>query len=105
MFPPSVYNDPKTTDIVIAAGRDMLDSPANVIIIERPHMGSEDFSYFQEEIPDAIFMLGCGAPGEDRGALHTATLNIHEDALLCGVKVLSRVATLICGGYGEPIDS
>jgi len=102
---PSVYNDPGTTDAVIAAGRDMLISPDNVIIIERPHMGSEDFSYFQEEIPGAIFMLGCGVPGEDRGALHTATLNLHEDALLCGVKVLSRVATMICGGGGQAMDS
>ncbi len=94
---PSVHNDPDLTETVIRAGREMLGAPEDVLPIPRPHMGSEDFAYFQEEIPGAMFMLGCGVSGEDRGALHTASLDIHEDALSRGVKVFSRVASLICG--------
>ena len=94
---PSVYNDPELTEKVISAGKEMLCNPEDVLIIEKPHMGSEDFSYFQEEIPGAIFMLGCGAPGEDRGALHTPTLNIHDGALIHGIKVFAGIASLYCG--------
>ncbi len=98
---PAVYNDPDLTETVIHAGGRMLGSPEDVLMIPKPHMGSEDFSYYQEKIPGAMFMLGCGVPGEDRGALHTSTLDIDEDALLNGIKIFSQIAAEQLSGTPE----
>lgn len=94
---PAVNNDPKLTGIVIHAAAEALDAPENVILIKRPHLGSEDFSYYQEEIPGVMFMLGAGAAGEDRGTLHSTTLNINEDSMAYGVRIFVNIAMMLCG--------
>jgi amidohydrolase len=94
---PAVNNDTKLTNIVTDAASEALDSPEHVILIDHPHLGSEDFSYYQEEIPGAIFMLGAGVAGEDRGALHSTTLNINEASIAYGVRVFVNIAIKMCG--------
>jgi len=93
---PAVYNDPSLNEIVEIAAKEAL-SHDNVTEIKIPHLGSEDFSYYQEVIPGVMFMLGVGVTGEDRGLLHTPSLNVHEDALTVGVKVFTSIARKICG--------
>lgn len=93
---PSVYNDPESNDLVVAAAKEIL-SEDDVIEIQSPHLGSEDFSYYQEVVPGVMFMLGSGVEGEDRGSLHSSNLNIHEDALAVGIKVFTSIATKLCG--------
>ena len=63
----------------------------------RPHLGSEDFAYFQEEIPGVIFMLGCKHDDIETGSLHSAILNIDEDSLQYGVRIFGNIALDICG--------
>ena len=60
---PAVNNDPALTKVLEVVGAAVLDGAENIIIILRLHMGSEDFSYYQEKMPGTIFMLGCR--GED----------------------------------------
>lgn len=93
----SVYNDPSYTKIVEDAAKEVLAAPQCVFEIPKPHLGSEDFSNYQEVIPGVIFMLGVGMEGEDRGSLHTPTLNPHEDALGWGIKIFANTAFKICG--------
>jgi amidohydrolase len=57
-----------------------------------PQMGAEDFSYFQREIPGAMFWLG--VRNEARGitsGLHTADFDIDEAALGVGVKAAANL--------------
>lgn len=97
---PSVNNDAQLTNIVIEAASESLDSEDNVILIGRPHLGSEDFAYYQEVIPGVIFMLGCDNTDCDTGSLHNASLNINEDSFEYGIRVFGNIALKICGIKG-----
>lgn len=94
---PAVNNDPMLTVNIINAAERVLKSRDDIIMIERPHMGSEDFAYYQEEIPGAIFMLGCRQENAETGALHSAGLNINEDSLQYGIGIFSEIALEVCG--------
>ena len=94
---PSVNNDARLTVNVIDAAEKSLESKDDIIMIERPHLGSEDFAYFQEEIPGVIFMLGCKRDDIETGSLHSAILNIDEDSLQYGVRIFGNIAMDICG--------
>lgn len=94
---PAVNNNQELTDEIISAAKEVLSSPDDVIIMSRPHLGSEDFSCFQEKIPGALFVLGTSVSGEDRGDLHTTTLNIHEDSISHGIKIFTNLGMRICG--------
>ncbi len=82
----SERNLPLEADMVNAKSR------KDVIIIERPHLGSEDFAYYQEEIPGAMFMLGCKNEDCETGSLHSSVLNIDEEALMYGIKIYTNIA-------------
>lgn len=94
---PSVNNDAKLTKNVIEAAKKVLPSKNDVIIIERPHLGSEDFAYYQEVIPGAMFMLGCKNPEGETGSLHSSILNIDEKSLEYGLKTFANIAMSLCG--------
>jgi amidohydrolase len=94
---PAVYNDPSYNELLKAAASEVLGGEQQIVELQMPHLGSEDFSYYQEVIPGVIFLLGVGAAGEDRGELHSPILNLHEDSLACGVKVFMNTALKLCG--------
>ena len=53
-----------------------------------PLMISEDFSFYQKEVPGLFFMLG--ARNEEKGyvnALHNLNFNFNEDILINGLKI------------------
>lgn len=93
---PAVNNDEKLTETVIEAAEKMLDKPENICMIQRPHMGSEDFAYYQEAIPGVMFMLGCANEDSVTGTLHSCELNINEAALLVGTRMFCGIAARIC---------
>ncbi|MBM7515211.1 M20 metallopeptidase family protein [Nocardioides nitrophenolicus] len=95
-FPP-VVNDPDLAATVRAAARDVLVPGAGVIELERPHLGSEDFAYYQQVVPGAMFMLGCGRPGATAGGLHTPTFDPDEGALAVGLAVFGAIAHRVHG--------
>ncbi len=55
------------------------------IDIEEPVMSSEDFSYYINGNPGAMFFLGMG---EDSPGLHTNTYDFNDKALRNGIKFL-----------------
>jgi amidohydrolase len=86
---PSVVNDEGVASLIIRSGRDILGN-ANVVELEGPTMGGEDFSLFTERIPGSFFRLGTSNP--EKGIihpLHHRLFDVDEDALLVGVKVMS----------------
>ena len=94
---PSVNNDSKLTQIVMDAARKILPTPDGCIEIERPHMGSEDFAYYQEVVPGVMFMLGCEQEGIPTGSLHESVLNFNEEALDYGIEIFVEIAVQMCG--------
>ena len=60
----------------------------NVLLLDKPTMGGEDFAYYLEKIPGAIFWLGCA--NKEKGLtemLHSSHFAIDEDALILGTAI------------------
>ena len=56
-------------------------------------MTAEDFSYFSHRIPSCLYRVGIDFPGSDEILnLHTATFNLHEEALESSIAVMSWLA-------------
>ncbi len=66
----------------------------NVIMMEHPSLGVEDFAYFAEAVPSCFYNLGTANPQKGiQGMLHENTFDIDEDAIKVGV-CLQVLATL-----------
>ncbi len=89
---PAVVNDPQMVDLLDEAAV-LAVSPAAVESIDEPSMGSEDFSYYLEHVPGAMFRLGVSGDQVGSAPLHTSTFDIDERALAVGVKTFA--ATVI----------
>jgi len=87
--PPAVHNDPELTELIRAAGRDVL-GPENVKDILRPSMGGEDFANYLMRVPGCMFRLGCAPPGLQAPPLHSPMFDLDEHALAIGARILVR---------------
>jgi amidohydrolase len=87
---PALVNPPGATRVV-AEGLTVELGRKNVIEVEHPLMGAEDFSRYLERIPGTFLRLGVGIP--DRPAsLHSATFAPDERALVVGATTLVAAA-------------
>lgn len=66
--------------------------PDAVVPMERPVMGSEDFSYFSQQVPSAYFVIGGGVPGKDFYPNHHPRFNFDESILERGAVGLAKIA-------------
>lgn len=91
---PAVANDPEIMTAFATAARETLGHD-NVIDLERPLMGSEDFAFFLEKIPaGGIFRLGVGnGPGR---VLHNPMFDFPDEALPVGVAAMTAFALKQC---------
>ena len=87
-------NDPSVMEAFAVSAREVLGTE-NVIPLERPLMGSEDFAFFLEKLPTGgIFRLGVGnAPGR---VLHNALFDFPDEALAVGVAAMTAFALKQC---------
>jgi len=85
---PVTVNDAAINALVSNVGSEVLGSE-NVITLEHPSLGAEDFAVYLERIPGAMFRLGVGA---DMSPLHTPTYNFADAALPLGVELFTRTA-------------
>ena len=89
---PPVINDESMTALVEAAGKTVLGE-ANVLRQDKPTMGAEDFSYFQQHAPGSYFVVG--TLNEEQGIvkpLHNPQFNIDESILHQTAAVLASCA-------------
>ncbi len=56
-----------------------------------PEMGAEDFGYFMQEAPGAMFMLGCRMDDYERRH-HDPLFDVHEDCLPVGAAMFTASA-------------
>jgi len=54
-----------------------------------PAMGSEDFSYFANEVPGFFFRLGQVKPGTTSGDHHTPTFRADDSSIPVGIRAMS----------------
>lgn len=88
---PAIINDAGVTDVIAEAASAVL-GPDAVHEIPLPSMGSEDFSYYLENTPGAMFRLGVAQQGRPKYFLHSARFDVHEDAIAIGARVLAQSA-------------
>ncbi|OYP32939.1 M20 family metallopeptidase [Rhodopirellula sp. MGV] len=88
---PAVFNDRKLVALIHDSIVEMLD-PAAVDWIETPSMGSEDFSYYLEHVPGAMFRLGVSGSQVGSSPLHTGGFDIDEQAIAHGIQLFAATA-------------
>lgn len=88
---PAVINDPECTGFARNAALKVAGD-SGVVEIPKPHLGSEDFSHFQEVVPGCMMILGCGFPDRAGGGLHTADMAFDEACLPVGAEMLLQLA-------------
>jgi hippurate hydrolase len=71
---------PVSTRFARAAAVKLLGD-GHVVDIEKPYLGSEDFSFMLGQVPGSYLMMG---NGEDCAALHNPTYNFNDDAIAPG---------------------
>lgn len=87
---PPVVNDRLCTAMVAAAA-DALLGPHHRTEVEQS-LGGEDFGWYLEEVPGAMFRLGTRTPGGPRHDLHQGDFVADEEAAGHGAKMLAAVA-------------
>ncbi len=63
--------------------------PAAPDPIAHPSMGSEDFSYYLDHVPGAMFRLGVAGPQVGHEPLHTPAFDVDERCLQVGATLLA----------------
>lgn len=87
---PLTYNDPQLVDQTLPTIRRIVGE-ANVVL-QKPLMPAEDFSYYQKVIPGFFYFLGVGNKAKGlMPAWHTSDFDVDEESLVIGVKVMSNV--------------
>jgi amidohydrolase len=94
---PGVVNDKATVKLLADTITQTMTAGA-IEWIDDPSMGSEDFSYYLEQVPGAMFRLGIAGDQVGHAPLHTSTFDIDERALAVGAKLFA--ATVI--NYFDP---
>ncbi len=61
----------------------------NIVYLENPSLGAEDFAFFLQDVPGTMFRLGVA--GEKGCApLHSGYFSLDERSLELGIKILSH---------------
>lgn len=86
---PPMMNDDRIVGLLRKVAVDLLGEEH----IQPPHpgMGAEDFGYFSERAPGAMFGLGCKIEGDERVA-HSPRFDIDERCLPIGAAILAEAA-------------
>ncbi len=88
---PPVVNDPAAAAIARNAARQVV-GVEDVVGAEYPSMGSEDFSYYLDEVPGAFVRLGARALDWEPVALHSPAFDVDEKVLAIGARFYDQVA-------------
>ena len=94
---PPVYNDPELTNLLSICAKNFMDEK-NIVYLENPSLGAEDFAFFLQDVPGTMFRLGVA--GENGCApLHSGHFSLDERSLELGVKILSQTIIMSAEGY------
>ncbi|WP_010681036.1 M20 metallopeptidase family protein [Acetivibrio cellulolyticus] len=87
---PPVINSKKVVDMVVDASSKVINSE-NIILNEQASMLAEDFSYYLNSTPGALFNLGSTSPSSDHFEnLHSCKFNVDESCIATGMEIFSQ---------------
>ena len=84
---PVTINDVGINALVSEVGGEVLGRE-NVVLLEAPSMGAEDFAVYLEHAPGAMFRLGVG---ENVTPLHTPTYDFADEAVPVGIRLFTNI--------------
>jgi amidohydrolase len=87
---PPVVNDDRCHQLLVRAVLDVL-GPAGQVATHQS-LGGEDFGWYLDRVPGAMFRLGTRTPGGPTYDLHQGNLRVDDRAVAVGAKVLAAVA-------------
>lgn len=88
----AIVNDPLLTQSFITAAEELVGKE-QVIIVDKPTNGSENFALFSERVPSVYFRIGGTAKGETAAAFaHNANFKVEDASLKTGVMVMAKAA-------------
>jgi len=88
---PILVNDPEVVESVRRTISKQ--SPeTNIIDIDQPSMGGEDFAEFLQHVPGCLMRLGTGSNPSTRYPLHHPCFDIDEEAMRSGIITLAALA-------------
>lgn len=88
---PSLINDNSMTDLVKSVAEGLLGKD-NVIMVDKPSMGVEDFAYFLQNTAGSFFKVGIR--NKEKGIvqpLHSSLFDIDEDALQIATAMYTQI--------------
>ncbi len=85
---PPVNNDSEINRILRKSAIDLF-GPQNVIELQKPSMGAEDFAEFLNYVPGAMFRLGV-SNGQNNAPLHSSEFNPDEEAIRVAIKLITQ---------------
>ncbi len=88
---PPTINDDRMVDLVARVGKSILGED-RVKTLPEPSMGSEDFSYYLQKVPGAMFRLGVASPDKEYIPLHTARFDFNDNAIRTGLLMMTYLA-------------
>lgn len=91
---PALECDNRVTELLINAAMEQLGNN-NVITLETPSMGSEDFARYLEIIPGAMFRIGTATENP------ASRLPLHNGGIIFDEKAISAGASVFCGLAAE----
>ncbi len=87
---PPVVNDPGSNAILASVVRSVLGPHGQASVPQS--LGGEDFGWYVEQVPGAMFRLGTRTPGGPTYDLHQGNLRVDERAIGIGARVLALAA-------------
>ena len=89
---PPVYNDPELTSLLSKCAKNFMDEE-DIVSLENPSLGAEDFAFFLQDVPGTMFRLGVAG---DQGCapLHSGYFSLDERSLELGIKILSQAIVI-----------
>lgn len=88
----AVVNDPELTQVFIEVATALLGKD-QIVIVDKPTNGSENFALFSEKVPAVYFRIGGTARGDTAVAFaHSANFKVEDEALKTGVAAMAKAA-------------
>jgi amidohydrolase len=87
---PVTVNHDREVDLVRGVASGILGT--DNVLIQGPSMGGEDFSYYLQCIPGAIYRLGCRGRELGGRPLHSPRFDVDESVLPIGAALLASIA-------------
>ncbi len=89
---PPVVNDPQLTNLLANCAKNFMDEE-NIVHLENPSLGAEDFAFFLQDVPGTMFRLGVSGK-QGCAPLHSGYFSLDEKSLELAVKILSQTIVL-----------